>query len=170
MCQFCRDSSGLDSRQGQKFLIGLDTLGYKLSVPEQGVCGHRGRHIPRGLPIGDRNHLERNIVRSGYFRYPWHPIIGKWALIGVVEDKPIFRYPWVSGAFPEPRRLCVRGKGQVLERDAAVRGIRKRKPLVSQILWVGKELFFFFSEERIQRPFRPWVFASRIHASSKSLE
>ena len=63
------------------------------------------------------------MVLPGHFFYSWHPIICKRALVGVVENKPIFRYPWVSGTFPEPRRLCLRGKGQVLERDAAVRGI-----------------------------------------------
>ena len=53
MCQLCWGSSGLDSRQRQKLLIGLDALGHKLSIPEQGVCGHRGGHIPRGLLVGD---------------------------------------------------------------------------------------------------------------------
>ena len=53
MCLFFRNSSELDSRQRQKLLIGLDALGHKLSIPEQGVCGHRGRHIPRGLPVSD---------------------------------------------------------------------------------------------------------------------
>lgn len=53
MCQLCWGSSGLNSRKGQELLIGLDALGHKLSIPEQGVCGHRGGHIPRGLLVGD---------------------------------------------------------------------------------------------------------------------
>lgn len=53
MCQLCWGSSGLNSRKGQKLLIGLDALSHKLSIPEQGVCGHRGGHIPRGLLVGD---------------------------------------------------------------------------------------------------------------------
>lgn len=53
MCQLCWGSSGLNSRKGQELLIRLDALGHKLSIPEQGVCGHRGGHIPRGLLVGD---------------------------------------------------------------------------------------------------------------------
>lgn len=53
MCQLCWGSSGLNSRKGQKLFVGLDALGHKLSIPEQGVCGHRGGHIPRRLLVGD---------------------------------------------------------------------------------------------------------------------
>ena len=53
MCQLCWGSSGLNSRKGQKLLVGLDALGHKLSIPEQGVCGHRGGHILRRFLVGD---------------------------------------------------------------------------------------------------------------------
>ena len=76
---------------------------------------------------------------------------GTFRFVGAVENKPILLWHWVSGTFPEPQRFCVGGKGQVHQRDAAVRDICKCKALVSRIFRVGKELFFFFSKEGMQK-------------------
>ena len=86
--------------------------------------------------------FQRDIVLPGSFLHPRHPIIGKRALVGVIEDKTGLLYMRMFCTFLKPRRLRFWSKGQVLERDAAVRVVRDRKSLVSQILGIGKEFPF----------------------------
>ena len=120
MCLFFRYSSRQDSRKGQKLLIRLEALGHKFPIPEQGVSRHRRRHILRRFFICDMSDFQRDIALPGSFLHPRHPIIGKRALVGVIEDKTGLLYMRMFCTFLKPRRLRFWSKGQVLERDAAV--------------------------------------------------
>ena len=124
--------SDIYSCKRQKFLIRLNPLSDELTVPEQSICGHRGRNILCGFLIRDVNDLKTDIVRFRGFLHSRNPVIGKGALIGIVEDESGFFHLWVSGAFLKSRRLRVGIQRQIHQGNAGIGGVCREKTLIPQ--------------------------------------
>ena len=71
--------------------------------------------------------------------YPWHPIVGKGTLIGVVENEAFSLGFGVPGAVLEFRQCCIGIERETHEGDSTVRDICDFKALVGQKLGVGEK-------------------------------
>jgi len=89
--------------------------------------------------ISDMDNLKRDTMFLRRLLHSWHPIIGIWALIGVIKNKTCFFNHRMFRTFLEIRRLCTQFNGKIHKIDPAVGYVCHTETLISKEFRVSEE-------------------------------